>query len=206
MLLLLIAFRNKLFFNFNNISNMKKKSSTEQHPKSNSIKEITLSEFLKMEVPKNVENIYKDTKIPVGGPFTSKHQILKKQYGIWFEELVPIFRKLDLMLHSNEMEKGEVIPKNITISELLSADYTEDILPIKKQIENPDQESYIKTKISQNELLRRSEDGNENQGYVWVMYSECHLEWRDEYKMWIPELEDVFEKLESLEQSKRPIS
>ena len=56
---------------------------------------LTIEEFTKRELPAEVEGLLSRVN---GGSFMKCHAAIYRETGIWIEELVPVFQRLDATL------------------------------------------------------------------------------------------------------------
>jgi hypothetical protein len=59
------------------------------------VKKITVDEFMKQSVPAGADRLLSQFN---GGSFMDCHQKIFAAYGIWVEELVPVFQKFDQLI------------------------------------------------------------------------------------------------------------
>ena len=59
------------------------------------VKRITLDEFMEQPLPTGASRLLSNFN---GGSFMECHQKIFAEYGIWVEELVPVFQRFDAMV------------------------------------------------------------------------------------------------------------
>ncbi|MGY6163819.1 hypothetical protein [Paraburkholderia strydomiana] len=64
------------------------------------LKKLTLDEFKKEPAPKGLENVLDMLR---GGTFMECHTQIYESTGIWVEDLVPVFQKLDAILVARKL-------------------------------------------------------------------------------------------------------
>jgi len=64
------------------------------------VKRISLDEFMEHKLPGGADRLLSKFN---GGTFMECHQKIFAAYGVWVEELVPVFQKFDAMVAFREL-------------------------------------------------------------------------------------------------------
>lgn len=172
-------------------------------------KEYSLKDFMEMELTENsilIEEKIGDNYI---GPFSKRLRRLSASYNVNFPELVPAFRKLDLILASGDKDLVEAALRidNITIDNLVKNKAAELLIEPKQEIDKKD--VYLLTNDAGWETWPDEADGyiapgggNSNDRNIksggGPAFTHCHETLAKEHKIWIPEFEQVFNQIDKL--------
>ena len=67
------------------------------------VRKISIKEFMDIKLPDGAERLLSKFN---GGSFMECHDKIFAEYGVWVEELTPVFQKFDALLVFRELPEG----------------------------------------------------------------------------------------------------
>ena len=189
-------------------------------PAKQKTREYTLAQFMKMTLPEASKMVDKKLGNAFTGPFTKHYNQLAATYNVRFPQLQPAFRKLDLLLASDDraLIKAAARMKDLTIQKILEPKTVEDIRASSRAGRGHDGFTLARAGQWINEPDGPWSDderagpgsgassGRASGAPPLMALSHCHEEVRVAHGVWIPELAGVFEKLNRLLAGTTPVS